>query len=290
MKRLQKIIITALILVYSTIAGHSADLKKQDCYNPGTIKILSIGNSFSDDAVEDHLYDIAKAEGKSIVIGNMYIGGCSLAKHLRNAKENKAAYRYSKRTCDGVKTHTKGVTLETALADENWDYITFQQQSGQSGIYATWEESLPELLEYVKSKVSPDTEFLIHQTWAYDKTSTHKDFPRYDNDQEKMYKSIIASVSSASRLTGIKKIIPSGTAIQNARTTSLENTITRDGYHLHKPVGRYIAACTWFEIIFNTSILGNSYYPQEITPEQASLAQKAAHAAVKKPNKVTKIK
>ena len=257
--------------------------------NEQPVRILSIGNSFSDDAVEDHLYDIAKAAGKTLIIGNMYIGGCSLQKHVANAKENKAAYRYSKRTADGVKKHTKGVTLETALADEAWDIVTFQQQSGRSGIYETWEAHLPELLAYVKARVSKDTRFMIHQTWAYDATSTHKDFHKYDHNQVKMYKAIVDAVFKASKLTGIKTIIPSGTAIQNARTTPLVSTITRDGYHMHKPVGRYIVACTWFEKIFNKKVIGNAYCPKVMTPEQTAYAQKAAHAAVKKPGKVTNI-
>ena len=40
-----------------------------------TIKILAIGNSFSDDAIEDHLHGLAKTEGLTIVIGNIYKGG-----------------------------------------------------------------------------------------------------------------------------------------------------------------------------------------------------------------------
>lgn len=255
-----------------------------------TIRILAIGNSFSDDAVEDHLYDIAKAAGKTLVIGNMYIGGCSLERHVANANANKPAYRYSKRTADGIKKHTKGIALETALADEPWDIITFQQQSGKSGIYNTWKAHLPELLAYVKDKVPEDVTFMIHQTWAYDKTSTHKHFHRYDNDQIKMYKAIVDAVFKASKLTGIKTIIPSGTAIQNARTTPLMGTITRDGYHMHRPVGRYIVACTWFEKIFGKKVIGNTYIPKGMTPEQAAYSQKSAHAAVKKPGKVTRIK
>ena len=67
-------------------------------------------------------------------------------------------------------------------------------------------------------------------------------------------------------------------------------TMTRDGYHLHKPYGRYTAACTWYEKIFRTNVIGNAYQPKGMTPEQCLAAQKSAHAAVKKPNRVTIIK
>ena len=38
-----------------------------------TLRILAIGNSFSDDAVEWYLHDIAAADGVVMIIGNMYI-------------------------------------------------------------------------------------------------------------------------------------------------------------------------------------------------------------------------
>ena len=35
------------------------------------VKILAIGNSFSQDAVEQYLHELAEAEGISTIIGNM---------------------------------------------------------------------------------------------------------------------------------------------------------------------------------------------------------------------------
>lgn len=254
------------------------------------VKILTIGNSFSEDAVEQHLYDLAKAEGVKVIIGNMYIGGCSLEKHLNNARGNKAAYKYRKIGLDGRKVETKSFTLEAALADEHWDYVSFQQNSGRSGQYDTWMASLPELMTYVKSRVPKKTQMVLHQTWAYDKDSKHKDFKNYNHDQDLMFKSILDAVYKAAKDLGVKIIVPCGTAIQNARTTPLGECITRDGYHLHKTYGRYVAACTWYETIFKKNVVGNSYKPKGMTPEQQRQAQKSAHAAVKKPKKVKTIR
>ena len=47
----------------------------------------------------------------------------------------------------------------------------------------------------------------------------------------------------------IDGVIPSGTAIQNLRTSYVGDTVTRDGYHLSKDIGRYTAALTWFSYI-----------------------------------------
>ena len=47
--------------------------------NAGTpVKILAIGNSFSEDAVEQNLHELATAKGIETVIGNMYIPGCPI--------------------------------------------------------------------------------------------------------------------------------------------------------------------------------------------------------------------
>ena len=281
MRSLLKLTLLALFCLVSFVMSAQTD---------NVIRILSIGNSFSEDAVEQHLHGVVTAAGEKIIIGNMYIGGCSLKKHLKNATENLPVYKYRKIGLDGRKVETKEYTLEQALTDEKWDYVSFQQQSGQSGLYETWEKSLPGLLAYVKSLVPETTKMIIHQTWAYDQTSTHRDFKNYGHDQEVMYKSIVSAVKKAAKLTGIKMIVPSGTAVQNARTTVLKDCITRDGYHLHKIYGRYTAACTWFEMIFNKSVVGNSYLPKEMSLEQQVAAQKSAHAAVKSPYKVTRIK
>ena len=281
MRRLSKLLLLALFCMVSMTMNAKTE---------NIVRILSIGNSFSQDAVEQYLHEIAAADGQDVIIGNMYIGGCSLAKHLVNAKENKPAYKYRKIGLDGKNVETKNFTLEQALADEQWDYVSFQQQSGQSGLYDTWMASLPELMEYVKARVPKKTRFMIHQTWAYDQTSKHRDFKNYNHDQQTMYDAIMQTVKQVSKNTKIKMVIPSGTAVQNARTTILKDEITRDGYHMHKVNGRYTVACTWYEKIFRKNVVGNPYKPEKMSPEQQEAAQKSAHAAVKKPYKVTRIK
>lgn len=277
--------VKVLLLVFFCLMGGVMNAQPDK-----VVRILTIGNSFSEDAVEQHLFDLAKAEDIRIIIGNMYIGGCSLEKHLKNARGNKPAYKYRKIGLDGRKVETKSFTLEAALADEHWDYVSFQQNSGRSGQYDTWMASLPELMAYVKSRVPKKTQMVLHQTWAYDKDSKHKDFKNYNHDQDLMYKSILNAVHKAAKALDVKIIVPCGTAIQNARTTPLGECITRDGYHLHKTYGRYVAACTWYEKILKKNVVGNSYKPNGMTPDQQRQAQKSAHAAVKQPKKVKTIR
>lgn len=256
---------------------------------PDTLKVLAIGNSFSEDAIEQHLSALARAEGLNVIICNMYIGGCSIERHVDNLRHNKPEYRYRKFDVNGKMTEKWNYTLETVLAEEEWDYVSLQQVSQSSGMPESY-ALLPELVEFVKERVPEDAVLMFHQTWAYAPKSNHGGFVNYDRDQMKMYKAIVNTVNQEAPKVGIKLIVPSGTAIQNARTSALGQDLTRDGFHLSFTHGRYIASCAWLEAVLGVNPVGNSYCPEGMTAEECRLAQKAAHKAVKKPSKVTVIK
>jgi hypothetical protein len=276
-----------VLAVFSTLSYGAGPAERPD--DDGVVRILAIGNSFSQDAVEQYLWNLADAEGYEVVIGNMYIGGCSLETHLKNARNDAGAYDYRK-IVEGVRTETKEVKLSEAIADEPWDYISLQQASPLSGIYSTFEASLPGLVEYVESLATNDgMQLVMHQTWAYAADSDHAGFANYGNDQMAMYEAIVEAYAAGAELCGIDILVPAGTAIQNGRTSPLGDTFCRDGYHLQLDYGRYTAACAWFETIFGGSVVGNVYVPENVTAHAASLAQRAAHAAVRSPGKITPI-
>lgn len=62
---------------------HTAPSCRRSVCAAKTVRILAIGNSFSQDAVEQYLHELAEAEGISTIIGNMFIGGCSLERHVK---------------------------------------------------------------------------------------------------------------------------------------------------------------------------------------------------------------
>lgn len=84
-----------------------------------TIKILAVGNSFSDDGVE-YLDELARAAGIKLIIGNLYIGGCSLERHWNNVRNELPSYDYRKNV-EGHQTNTPKTTLQQALQDEEWE-------------------------------------------------------------------------------------------------------------------------------------------------------------------------
>lgn len=93
------------------------------------MKVLSIGNSFSQDA-HKWLYDVCKSGDEEIYNVNLYIGGCSLETHRKNFCGDEPAYDYE------IKGEAvKKISLKEAILSENWDVITFQQASYCSGMY-----------------------------------------------------------------------------------------------------------------------------------------------------------
>ena len=245
------------------------------------IRILAIGNSFSEDAVEQNLWNIAQADGVQLIIGNMYIGGCTIERHVNNLRENKADYAYRKIGLDGQKVQTRNFTLAQAVGDEPWDYISVQQASGVSGIYESY-ALLPELVAWIR-RTAPQAEVIFHQTWAYSQTSTHQEFPNYDSDQITMFYAIQDASARAAKENDINIVVPSGKAIQYARSLFPEKNITRDGYHLNLRYGRFIAAATWYETLCGKSILNNNYRPLDIDEEDLAKAKMAVAAAVHGP-------
>ncbi len=269
-----------------------ANITVKDLPWDGVTRILAIGNSFSEDAIETFLHPIATAAGERLIVANLYIGGSSLEDHLQNANENKKVYSYRKISLGGNKTTTDNISIEDALKDERWDFISFQQVSQNSGLYPTYEASLPGLVNYVKSKVAYSrTKYILHQPWAYAQSSNHFGFANYENDQIKMYNAIADATQKAATLMNADLVVPAGTAIQNARTSFWGDNFTRDGYHLNLAIGRYTAAAAWYEAIFGKSVIGNTFNPQlfGLSALEMELAQHAAHEAVQKPYQVTNL-
>ncbi len=261
------------------------DTEKQDWDDDGALKILCIGNSFSVDSME-YVYQVAEAAGvEEIVLGNLYIGGCSLATHLSNATNDNGAYTYYKNT-SGTWSSTGGYKISTAVQSDDWDFISLQQVSGYSGVSDSYGDL--EALINIVEPLNPSARLVWHMTWAYQSDSSHGDFSKYDKDQMTMYNAIVNAVQ-ANVVTNekIEIIIPAGTAIQNVRTSYVGDTLTRDGYHLTTDYGRYIGSLTFVHALTGLSIDNMTYAPSGVTENRILVAVEAVNNAVLKPFEVT---
>ncbi len=277
------ILLRQYIANYDYETGSSSVVLGPKWQADGELKILAIGNSFSVDAMQ-YLYQVAQDAGvKNITLGNMYIGGCTLETHLANARNNSNAYRYYTNT-NGTWTSVEGVSIETAVTSDDWDFITFQQASGYSGVADTYPD-LVELMSIVRS-LDQNATFAWHMTWAYDEDSTHQHFAHYNNDQMTMYNAIVNAVNTHILPNDkIDIIIPSGTAVQNTRTSFIDD-MTRDGYHLSN-IGQYIAAMTYMKALTGLSIDNSTNRPSDMDSYELMAAIESVNNAIKTPFAVT---
>jgi hypothetical protein len=250
-----------------------------------SVKLLAIGNSFSDDCME-HVYGILHSLGvEDIQLGNLHIPGCSLRMHCQNLRGDIPAYDY--RTNDsGVWSTQTEYKLGDAISAKPWEFIFTQQFSGESGMAETYGD-LDELLAYVKSKAQVNPKFGWQQTWAYAKGVDHHAYINYHENQDEMYACIVNAVQTEI-LPRKLQVIPSGTAIQNARL-AIGDTLTRDGYHLSLGLGRYIAGLCVVKALTGLDIDGVTFAPDGVGEEERKLAIAVANAACKTPFAVTDV-
>lgn len=276
---------------------------------PKTVRILTIGNSFSANATR-HLGDLAKAGGHTLIHNSLVIGGASFQVHANKAKAEGKARLYS-----------GGGDLVAHLAADRWDYVTIQQASIKSHDYGTYQPHAGFLRDLIV-KHAPQAKLLIHQTWAY-----RVDDPRFavkapkpgePKTQEEMYRGLTAAYERLAAEFGAK-IIPVGDAFFRAdtdpkwgfkpdakpfdaktakqpdlpiQTHSLhvgwawkkskdgkKTVLSMDGHHANL-AGEYLGACVWYEVLFGESAEGIGFIPKGLDAEFARFLQETAHEAV----------
>lgn len=260
-------------------------------YHPLRLNVLFIGNSFSVDTAYGLPEIFNNMNIKNVNVYVLYKGGCSLKQHYDLYKSRKKDYTLYRYNYEGEKVLEKKIDIIDAMSRFDYDVVVFQQYSLESGDYSTYEPYLSKLIQaYNINKIGARTTFAFNETWAYQ--STNKDLARYGS-QEQMYQSICESVKKMKANSGIDVIIPVGTAVQNARNMQsliIEKELTRDKLHLDLYMGRYLAACTFFEAIIaptlernlreDTTNYGKAKGTNSVTYANRDLLKKCARLAV----------
>ena len=225
------------------------------------ISVLCIGNSFSEDATA---YLQKVSDGK-LYVRNLAIGGCSLERHYNNIIEDKAVYWYEENA-----VAIKDSSVGEALSEREWDYITLQQVSHDSGIIDTYEPFLGKIVEYLQEKC-PSAKIVLHRTWAYDDKSDHSGFGAYGRDRKRMYNAIVDTTSKIAEKYGFD-VIPCGDAVELARDleefgTGAALSMNRDGFHLSLDYGRYLAALVMCKYFTGADATTVEYEPEGTDPQ-----------------------
>ena len=273
------------------------------------LKVLDIGNSYTNDAT-NMLPKITAASGSDISDMCLYkairsSGSFKSWYDLYHDNDNQT-YTISK-VMGGIDANITtgsgeagdGSLFREALENEKWDIIIMHQRSNYAPYYDDWNTTgndgyLKEFLDILKDK-QPQAMIgflLVHSYWdGYDGNKEQSSYLRWQL--------IANSVKRLCEDYAISFVIPYGTAVENLRSSSLNNDydLTRDGVHCGFGLCRHTAACCYYESLIaprsGISVLGNTSrydaskaeettYPSvSVTDENALIAQTAAILATK---------
>ena len=266
------------------------------------LKILDIGNSYTDDATAylPYLIDKLDVDVKDVCLYKATLAGGSF-KYWYKVYHDQFSWGYEvKRVIGELEANVEegtgaaydGRLFRALLSNETWDVVIIHPLSNYATNYEGWWGRgeggyLKELLDLIEDNQPSCTIgfLLVHSpSNDYSTNAEHSSLIRWEH--------IANAAQQFVQDRDIKILIPYGTSIQNLRETECNNDLelTRDGNHLGYGLARYTAACCYYETLLSyrtgVSILGkNIPYPVEekpdrsqysVTMENMGTAQKAA--------------
>ena len=246
------------------------------------IKILAIGNSYSNNATE-YVSRIASSMGLNITAASLYQAGCPLRRHVayyeayrdlgkEDYYSSSNSNKYESLYINGVAQSGKA-SIQEAIAHTDWDYITIQQMpdfcDDITSYYTEQNPYITKLYGYVldelKKNGNKKCEILIHQGWSFSHAMSidraYQYYPvDYENTKE-FFAKIESTVNEAADIlkthAGLKKapeLVVSGKAVQLAKdefgfgdTFGNPDSMYADYISHLSHNGRYLAACVWIE-------------------------------------------
>ena len=216
------------------------------------LRVFIMGNSYTPDATA-YLEDLIRAANINLDQLGIYAGifnGGQLADWV--SRYNYGSEVTLQKMAGNIIMNEKGSVKD--LLNQEWDLIVLLQASNVSYDWSTFEQSLPELLSIIHENcINKDVKIAYQIPWGHTEDTAPEELAGNIECTQKLMEEY-----------EITDIIPIGTAIQNARNTSLNTPLylTRDNWHLCMGVGRYLAACTFFESVItpisHISVLGNT--------------------------------
>ena len=249
----------------------------------GPLKVLAVGNSFSNNATRQ-LPGLAAAAGRDLKIGRASIGGCDFERHVRHAMayeadpESKDARPYG------------GKSLQEMFESEVWDVVTIQQASPKSFKPETFHPHADKLIAIIRAH-APQAEIVVHQTWAY--RDDHKFWGQTNINTDIMYAKLRDAYDGLARKAKLR-LIPSGDAMEAARRDAAWGPYLAgdplaprpkkalhagDAYHANVK-GEYLQGCVWLAFLFNEKVSGNTFIPEGMTAAEAAILQRIADEVV----------
>ncbi len=278
-----------------------------------TVRLLTIGNSFSANATR-HLPGLVKAAGHTLIHRPLVIGGSSFQVHAEKAQrfekdptDKTALYTNQKSLRDLLHVEPWDIVTIQQASRISHDLQTYQPHAGWLAAYIHQHAPQARLwIHQTWAYRSDDPRF----------TNPAKRKPGEPASQQEMYEKLTAAYRHITAELKAQRI-PVGDAFYLADTdpqwgyqidpipfdskkAQPENlpaqlhslhigwqwkkqkdgklSLIMDGHHANT-AGEYLGACVWFEILFNESVLDNTYIPPALDPAYAKFLRATAHRA-----------
>lgn len=271
-----------ILLVALALSGVWAAAQSRD-----TLRILAIGNEWSEDVCSRDLYGYFAAGGQPVVIGYAVKQGSDYAEQAALAKSGEASFRYGK-IVRGTASVREGVSLKQALKDEKWDVVSLQTEGAQACRRETIDPGLGQLLKFVRKNAGRGVRVLYFQTWPYAHQSTTH-WMAFGHNNCDMYRLLAAVSREFSAKYGLD-VIPVGTTVENLRSSFSQQGDVSHADRLNRTMGSYAAAATFYEAVTGRDAreLTDIYAPYTLENHvRREMAAKCAHFACLQPFEMT---
>ena len=269
------------------------------------LKILTIGNSFSNSVINDLKNIVKNTPGCAVTVDRASLGGCTFSRHwelhLKSEKD------------PSFKPYQKKNSLRDLLTRDKWDIVTIQQGSHRSWIPESFHPEADNLIKLIRT-LAPQAEIVIQQTWSYNSAAPR--LKEWKIDQNQMYDRLTENYRELARKYGLR-MIPVGYAVQlyrkdlgkeliqldpakfdsfkkpakpknndvvanfswQKKPKTGEDYLRFDAIHMN-PAGRYLQACVWFAFLYGKDPETIKYLPAGMSKEHAAYFRKLAKRAI----------
>lgn len=230
----------------------------------GVLKVLTLGHSLAVDS--GHMLAlIANAEGyKEMKVATLYYSGCPLYKHVEFMNSGSTEYKLYLSSTENPNSPPEimsDITMEAALRFDYWDIIVMQGgvfEIAEDGKYK--DGNIQRIQEFVnKYKLNPNAIFAWNMAWAppvdntlrdqypYENNTYYTSYLPYGDNRTNLYNAITKCVND-NILTDetFRFMIPSGTAMENALSSYLEETDLHRDYVHATDFARVMISYVWF--------------------------------------------
>ena len=311
---MKKMLFFAFLFSFALIAQEAAQA-------PKPLRVLMIGNSFSQSVLVD-LPAMADADPSvKLIIRNAYIGGCSIQRHLEEFDKSAAnpKHRPYKTNLPIEGVEGLSATLQECLKADTYDIVSIQQASRSSWQIDSYGEAAKRLIGIVR-EYQPKAEIVGHQTWAY-RADSKNILPggSFNLDQLGMHNHITECYRALQKEYGFR-IIPVGNAVQIFRTKTdkpytAADALNETGEYTYPNLpprpndvvgvtvwgkdkktgervirkdtnhlnrrGQYLQACVWYMFLFNKKAQDVKYIPADYDEADAKFLATCAEEAIR---------